>query len=425
MIQPFKQQLTEGTPTKMLLKEASCINSPIARENIIKMIANHINVPVSAVRQEFSQYKGNTLQNDGIGPYTAIFGGLVDVVIKDGDSMFLVKEGGELNLKESVEINGAIYYPPPPERLPFKLLPRADKVLEYYIKDTDSELYSDLLLYHKSISELPCATYYDLLVAWDFLTYLQEAIQYSPYIWFYAIPERGKSRTGKGCIYVAYRGIHVESLRDAYLIRVANDWGATIFFDVMELSKKAERAGSDDILLARFEKGIVVPRVLYPDRGPHLDTVNYEVFGSTIIATNEPVNQILETRAVQISMPESNNRYEDEVTPEKALPFKERLVAFRARHLGEALPDTVKPAWGRLGDILKPIIQVIKLVKPEKEEEMLELINQIQAERKEEKSDSNEARLLTAIISLDDEVDDGLLSIKYITDKCNESFLKW
>ena len=96
MIQPFKQQLIEGTPTEMLLKEASRINSPIARENIVKMIANHLNVPIGAVRQEFSQYKENTMQTDVIGPYTAKFEGLVEVVAKDEKSMFLTKEGDEL-----------------------------------------------------------------------------------------------------------------------------------------------------------------------------------------------------------------------------------------------------------------------------------------------------------------------------------------
>jgi len=421
MTQPFKLQIKEGTPTEVLAKEASRLISPIDREKIIKIIATHDKVPIGAVREEISQHE-NLIKTNGNGSYLAKFDGLVDVVNKDGKSIFLVKEDAELKLKKSVEINGVIYYPPPTESLPFKLLPRAEKVLEYYKKDTNSELYSELLLYHKSISELPCENYYDLIAAWDFLTYLQEEIQYSPYIWFYAIPERGKSRTGKGCIYVAYRGVHVESLRDAYLVRLANNLGATIFFDVMDLSKKAERAGSDDILLARFEKGTVVPRVLYPDRGPHLDTVYFEVFGSTIIATNEPVNPILETRAVMLSMPESIKSYEEEVIPEKALPLKERLVAFRARHLGIAtLPDSEKPARGRLGDILKPIIQVIKLVKPGRERAMLELVSQIQAERKEQQSDSYEARLLTAIISLEDEIDDGLLPIQSITDRFNVS----
>jgi len=421
MIQPFKQQLLEGTPTEMLLKEASRINSPIARENIIKMISSHNKVPVGAVRQEFSQYGENMSQTNGIGPYLAKFDGLIDVVEKEGKSIFLVKEDDELKLKESVVVNGETYYPPPIERLPFKYLARADKVLENYKNDSDSNLFIDIVKYLKKTSELPSSAYYYLLAAWVFLTYLQESIEYSPYIWLYAIPERGKSRTGKGCIYIAYRGVHVESLRDAYLIRIANDLDATIFFDVMDLSKKADRAGSQDILLVRFERGAVVPRVLYPDRGPHQDTVYYKVFGSTIIATNEPVLPILATRAVMISMPESTNIYEEEVTPEKALHIKERLVAFRARHLGLALPDTVKPARGRLGDILKPLIQVIKLVQPQKEQNLKELINQIQAERKEQQSDSYEARLLTSIINLKDEVKGGLLSIDQITERFNEN----
>jgi len=421
MGQPFNLHITEGTPTELILKEASRIKSSIECENVAKMVTEHNKVSIKDVRKDLAKFGKNDKETNGSKQYSAMFEGLVDVVEKGGQSIFMVKEGDELKLKESIELNGATFYPPPIERLPFKYLPRADEVLEYYNNDSDSKLYNDLLEYHQNISELPSATYYDLLVAFDFLTYLTEAIQYSPYIWFYAIPERGKSRTGKGCIYVVYRGVHVESLREAYLFRIANNLGATIFFDVRDLSKKAEKAGSEDILLQRFEKGVKVARVIYPERGAHQDTVYYDIFGSTIIATNEPVNQILETRAVQISMPESTNRYEDEVTPEKALPFKERLVAFRARHLGEALPDTVKPASGRLGDILKPIIQVIKLVKPDREPEMLELINQIQIERKEEKSDSNEARILTALNNLEDEVEDGLLSIKLITEQYNES----
>lgn len=421
MIQPFSLHITEGTPTELILKEASRIESSIECESVAKMVAEHNKVSIKDVRKDIAKFGTNIKQPDGSKQYTAMFEGLVDVVEKGGQSIFLVKEGDELKLKESIELNDATFYPPPIEGLPFKYLPRADEVLEYYNNDSDSKLYNDLLEYHQNISELPSATYYDLLVAFDFLTYLTEAIQYSPYIWFYAIPERGKSRTGKGCINIAYRGVHVESLREAYLFRIANDLGATIFFDVRDLSKKADKAGSEDILLQRFEKGVKVARVIYPERGPHQDTVYYDIFGSTIIATNEPVHPILETRAVMITMPESSKTYEDEVTPEKALPYKERLVAFRARNLRKALPNTDKPARGRLGDILKPIIQVIKLVQPQKELNLKELINQIQAERKEEKSDSYEARLLNVIISLEDIVDAGLLSIQAITERFNES----
>jgi hypothetical protein len=221
-------------------------------------------------------------------------------------------------------------------------------------------------------------------------------------------------------IYVAFRGIHVESLRDAYLVRVAHDLQASIFFDVKDIWKKAEKNGSEDVLLHRFEKGAKVPRVLYPDRGAHRDIVYYSIFGPTIISTNEGVHRILESRSVHFNMPETNKRFENDVTPEIALPLKERLIAFRARHLGEAFTDIPKLAAGRLGDILKPIQQIIRLVKPDREVSFLKLVKEIEADKLIDKADTLEAQILTVLTGLEDKVERGMLSVKTITEAFNE-----
>lgn len=358
--------------------------------------------------------------------YTALFEGLVDLVEHNGSPGFLVKDGGKLSILPQVERDGVLYIPPPKEQIPW-LLPRGEEVLKLYElqeflsqRDRDGALYDDLLSYHKAISELPGEEYYDLIVAWDFHTYLLEAVQYSPIICLFAVPERGKSRTGKGMIHVAYRGIHVESLRDAYLVRVAHDLRASLFFDVKDIWQKAEKNGSEDILLHRFEKGAKVPRVLFPDRGAHRDIVYYSVFGPTVIGTNEGVHRILETRAVPINMPETSKRFENDVTPELSLPFKERLIAFRAAHLGETFADIPKPAAGRLGDILKPLQQIIRLVKPEREPSFLRLVRELEAEKLIEKADSLEAQILMTLIGLKAQVERGILPVKVITDAFNE-----
>ena len=119
---------------------------------------------------------------------------------------------------------------------------------------SDQALYEDLLIYHRAVSELPDDRYYDLIVAWVFHTYLIELAQFSPVISLYAVPEKGKSRTGKGMIHVAYRGVHVESPRDAYLIRFANDMNVSFFFDMKNIWKRFEKEGSEDVLLQRFER---------------------------------------------------------------------------------------------------------------------------------------------------------------------------
>ena len=360
--------------------------------------------------------------------YTALFDGLIDLVEYEDRPAFLIKENDELKILFEVARDDVLYLPPPKEDIPW-LLPRGEAVIEQYKllellpkEDRDRILYDDLFSYHRNISELPKGEYYDLLVCWDFHTYLLDSsdIQYSPILYLFAVPERGKSRTGKGAIYVAYRGIHVESLREAYLIRLANNYRATIFFDVMNIWKKAEKNNSEDILLHRYEKGAKVPRVLYPEKGAHKDTVYYDVFGATIIGTNVGVHKILETRAVPCNMPEGRKKFENDVRPELSLPLKERLVAFRASHLGEKLPDIFKPASGRLGDILKPLCQVIHLVKPEKKLSFLEFIKELEADRMIEKSDTLEAHIMRITLELGGQVEKGILPVKTITNTLND-----
>jgi hypothetical protein len=352
--------------------------------------------------------------------YTALLDGLVDLVEHEGKPVFLIMENGKLKGIPQVEIEGVAHLPPPKEQIPWMLARGGEVVKAYAQAEPPGILYDDLLNYFQSISELPAQAYYDLLTAWTFHTYLMEKHQYSPIICNFAVPERGKSRTGKGMVNVAFRGIHVESLRDAYLVRIARNYQATIFFDTMNIWKKAEKAGSEDILLLRFERGAQVPRVLYPEKGAHKDTVYFKVFGPTIIATNISVHNILDTRAIQINMPQSHRRFENEITPELALPLKERLTAFRARFMDKPLPACDKPARGRLGDILKPLIQIIKLVKPDREALFLSLVRDLEKERLIDKSDSLDAQILLVLDSLRNQVERGILPVKAITESFNE-----
>jgi hypothetical protein len=352
--------------------------------------------------------------------YTAVFPALVDIVEDDsGAPSFLIMQKGNLQVIPRIEEEGRVIVPPPAETLRW-LLPRAAEVLKHYTEDTDRQLCEDLIQYHKGISELPSEAHYLLLALWDFHSYMAHKSQYSPMLWLYAIPERGKSRTGKGCIYVAFRGLHLESLRDAFIVRTAENQQTSLFFDVMDFWKKAEQHQTEDIVLLRYEAGATVPRVIHPERGPHRDTVFYSIYGPTIIATNENVSQILATRAIQIVMPEGSRDFEDDVLPERGLPFRERLVAFRARHFEESLPEASKPLRGRLGDILRPLRQIVLMVCPDLEEDFLKLCRKIETEKMNSLSETLEAKLLTAISELEDRVVHGLLEMALIAEKINE-----
>ncbi|MGO9572565.1 MAG: toprim domain-containing protein [Desulfomonilaceae bacterium] len=450
------EQIAERSLVDSLLDDVPKDGSPeqkeAALEPLLKLLSTQSEITresyVAIIKQRFPEFRKPVLSKaieaqakklaeaasvDKVSPeplegeYAALFDGLVDLVEDDGQAKFLiVSENGELSIMDVAEFGERAYLPPPKDQIPW-VLPRGQSVLKMAELEAhlspqvaDAALLDDLMTYHKRISELPGEEYYALLALWDLHTYVVEKFQYSPIILFFAVPERGKSRTGKGMLYLSFRGIHVESLRDAYVIRVADGFRATIFFDCKDLWKKAEKAGSEDMLLSRFERGLKVPRVLYPEKGPFQDTVYYSIFGATIVATNDATHRILSTRCLPISMPAAGRVFEDDVTPEDALPLKERLLLFRARHLHAELPKTKKAAQGRLGDIVRPLHQILLLVKPELEEDFLNLVKNLERARKTEKAESVEAAVLLAISSLENEVTNQVIPNKLITEAINK-----
>jgi hypothetical protein len=175
------------------------------------------------------------------------------------------------------------------------------------------------------------------------------------------------------------------------------------------------------VILCRFERGVTVPRVNRPDLGPHRDTDFYPVFGPTVIGTNEQVHHILGTRAITIAMPHSGRAFENDITPQAGRELRERLVAFRARNLCKGLPCTPKPARGRLGDIARPLLQMVRLVKPGREGRLAGLISELSRERGNERSESLEADILRAMLARIDEQEEGTLPVRVIVEAVNDA----
>lgn len=352
--------------------------------------------------------------------YLARFPHLVDIVEDNGEIVYLITEENQLKTVPSVTLGGKVYSPPPKDQLPF-LIPRWQEISRAYHEDTSQALFHDLIEYHKSFSQLPSEAYYVLLAAWDFSTYIIEHLSYSGYIYLYAVPERGKTKTGQSMIYVAYRGIHQENLREANLFRSSHDLAATLFIDVSNLSKKAVRESSLDIVLQRFEKGAKVQRVLHPEWGPFKDSRFYDIFGATIIATNEPINEVMESRSFPIDMPFAHNNF-PKPQPQHGLPFRERLLAWRAHFLVDKLilPPPPQFPMGRLNDIAIPLWQLIKLVSPSHCPQFEDLIQEFNEKRRQGKASTLEGEVIKALLDLQSAVEDGKIEVDRITDKVNE-----
>ena len=102
------------------------------------------------------------------------------------------------------------------------------------------------------------------------------------------------------------------------------------------------------------------------------------------------------------------------------ISLKAGLLAFRARHLGEALPQVDKPIAGRLGDIMQPLLCVAELLPEEASEALRELIEEFETERKEAESESLAGRISQALHDRQYEIESGKLPVEKIREKINE-----
>lgn len=347
--------------------------------------------------------------------------GVIDVLDDNGKLVYLTKDGIKDSISNEDE-SGDKFIPPPKEQCPY-LFAQKDKVLELIKnwKDEDNDkLYEDLIAYHKSISDLPDEDYYHIFALWDIHTWLIEKCHYSPMLYFYAVKERGKSRTVRGILYVCMRGIFTETVREADIIRWANDHKAAIGFDVKDAANKIKFANCDDLFLSRFEQGGIASRTLYPERGAFADTKVFKLFGPTIIASNRPVDDILESRSISIDMKPSSKRFNDPVLPKNALELKNRLSAFRFVHFDKYLVLTEKPADGRLGDILSPLYQIMLTFFPEQKDVFLRLLKKIEKMKTESATDTYEGKIIDAVIQLKELVVGSKLPVDAITDYIND-----
>lgn len=425
----YLDAVIEKEPIEESIKEVSLIKNKKVRESYAQKIQSKRKIGIKKIRSmlesfappESIQPEVQTISDKKKrSKYLARFESLIDIVEYENETHFLVIEDGIPVLKQEVTIDNELFIPPPKNKWPKRLLlPRFEKVKGHFENDNENKLFEDIENYLRSISELPDDRLYSLIAAWIFHTYLMEKWSHSPYLCFYAVPERGKSRTGKAITYASYRGRHTETLREANIFRASETLGATLFFDCMDIWKKALKQKSEDILLLRFEKGAQVERILYPEKGPFDDTVYYDIFGATIIATNEPVHNILDTRCIPIIMQQSSKVFELDPSEQLGLEFRERLTAWRAIYLNKELPTQSKPAKGRLGDILKPLAIIINLIIPERRSELDELVRSIEKSRMVEKSISIEGEVLYAISKSIKLVENKRLTISDITYELN------
>jgi hypothetical protein len=362
--------------------------------------------------------------------YKADLDGVCDLVMDGKDVKYLMEDG---EIIDEIRSEDKVFSPPFKEDLDY-LLPKVGDVIEEASKHhldtvtTDTadvlqpsplgcayckQLYKELYLYHNKISELPSELYLDLLVFFDFHNYLIEKFNFSPILYFFADKERGKTRTAKGLIYLARRGVMTETLREANLIRWGRDHKATLLFDVKNFAKKLDLSQSEDLVYGRAERGVVASRVLFPEKGAFRDTVRFEVFGATIVTSNRMLDDVGLSRTIIIEMKPSEKIFKFEPTKENALKLKTKLSGMRLAHLKDKFIELDKEETGRIEDMLIGYRCMIKTLFPEKMDVYYKIKSLIKGQKTENALDSFEAQIMQIVLSQGNAVEEGSLTLTF------------
>jgi hypothetical protein len=363
-------------------------------------------------------------------PMSALFPDLVEVVSKRDSTRFITTASANRLASDSraEDAFGRTVLPPPLSQLPY-LVPTEEGVLAAlgtWDARSAQALFADVAAYIAASALLPepQSAWAELLAAWVFHTLDQEHVTQSPILYMYGPPGHGKSRLGSALLNISFRGVRTVSIRAAHLIRYAEDLAATTFLDLNSVSALTNDGEVVDLLLSRFEKGLIATRIYDPGAGPFKGVKHHSLFGPTIIATNAPIqNPALLSRCISLTMPEASARARDRATTvEDARPLRDRLVAWRAHRMkARGIVPVAKATPGRLGDITRPLLQVISDVAPDRRESVLAVINELALENRAARSQTVEARILTALLNANDAVRNGRLPVKELTDALNSA----
>ncbi len=121
-------------------------------------------------------------------------------------------------------------------------------------------------------------------------------------------------------------------------------------------------------------------------------------------------------------MPNKPGDYKN-VKLEETLLFKERLTAWRARALYEKFPDIDIPSFlsGRLRDITRPLMQVVKSLSLQDYPLLIEALREVASQRSEDKQGTLDGQIVAIIRNLSPDIPEWTIPTADILERINSS----
>jgi hypothetical protein len=340
-------------------------------------------------------------------------GRLIEVV--EGP-LLLVYKDGEIEVYESLEVDGVVYRPPP--HIPFPL-PGAPAGI-----GDDGSLWAETKAFISEHFFHLDDDVYDVLtaaVAWSY--FYRDVKASTPYILFLGPWRSGKSRGLEVMEALAYRAIRVVDPSEASLFRCVENFKPTLFIDESQIIDPAVRA----VLASGYRYGSKVMRVVDPEAEGFDGIKFFNTYAFVIYASREEPPADIFSRTLTIHC-------EKNLAPVRKTIDSERAVELRTRWLAQRLRfhDKIKVGFdefesddSRLQEIVSPLkAMALFFGGPEAAEAVERYGRKVEKEIRAMESVGPEAEVLSVVVEILGEGpltnDSPVVSVAEITRRLND-----
>jgi len=279
---------------------------------------------------------------------------------------------------------------------------------------------------------LPDERLYDVLTAWVKATWVPEKWSVIPYLLIKGPMSSGKTRLLETLEAISYRGIFSSNMTCSALFRSLELFRPTLFLDEVEVYRKEEYSEVSHLLNAGYRRGQKAWRVEHRQDGT-MCIKGYDVFGMKAMAGTEELVGTLQSRSIIVDMVKNIQRVNFRVNEKRAEAIRNRLLLWRFHQLsqfsslcedGEDSEDAdgvyIQLAVlddGRLMELFYCLLKVSNVGT----ENILDYAMSMKATRESEEQTTYQYQTLEAMLKCKDEVIDGQLLAKVVTEKMNET----
>lgn len=333
---------------------------------------------------------------------------------------------------ERVEDDGTIVRTKPPQHAPkLKDLSKAFTYgnLEDIETAREKKLYLDkdfinmvVKDYYGELVDLPEGQDWGLfLFLWAAHTYVldQPEVHHTPFILTKGEEAKGKTRACAGTANISYRGYSDPSPTEASFFRMKDYFGATFFFNGVDIRKEAEAKEFTATLHSAWAKGDYIFRTGDAKQSKFLDLKMYGPFGAVLVSSNWDFQSTFESRGILLPLQDSGRdensdfQYDLPDMIPLAREIKSIYLAMRADVLcGELkLAEVPRPTSGRLGEAFRPLYMILKTLCPDREQAFLDLVKSVRNTKLRLRATSVEGLILAAVKEV---IDSDLLSHGFV-----------